>query len=83
MLCYLICTAIYDFICSYFYVFVIIQRHKKFVFEIEFVFNNVIIFGRFFRYIGRRPAAAAATGGYKNHVQEQKEFVDRALSFET
>ena len=34
------------------------------------------------RYIGRKPAAAAATGGYKNHVSEQKEFIDRALIFD-
>jgi 2-oxoglutarate dehydrogenase E1 component len=33
------------------------------------------------RYIGRKPSASAATGGYKNHVQEQKEFIDRALTF--
>ena len=35
------------------------------------------------RYIGRKPSAAAATGGYKNHVTEQKEFIDRALSFDS
>jgi 2-oxoglutarate dehydrogenase complex dehydrogenase (E1) component-like enzyme len=33
------------------------------------------------RYIGRKPAASAATGGYKNHAKEQKEIIDLALTF--
>jgi 2-oxoglutarate dehydrogenase E1 component len=32
------------------------------------------------RYIGRRPSASSATGGYKQHVKEQKEFLEEALS---
>ena len=31
------------------------------------------------KYIGRKPAASAATGYYKVHVQEQKEIIDTAF----
>lgn len=37
------------------------------------------ITNRSIRYIGRRPSASPATGGYKQHAREQKEFIDEVL----
>ena len=35
---------------------------------------------RLIRYVGRRPSASPATGGYKQHFREQKEFIGEALA---
>ena len=34
---------------------------------------------RCFRYVGRKPAASAATGSYRIHVAEMKDIIDSAL----
>jgi 2-oxoglutarate dehydrogenase E1 component len=46
---------------------------------IEQVLSNLTVKARRPRYVGRRAAAAPATGLNKRHQQEQAELVDAAL----
>ena len=50
--------------------------------EIYFNLNEELYKGRKVHYVGRGPSAAPANGGFKQHVEEQRTFVDRALSEE-
>ena len=48
--------------------------------EIYFNVDKEMYNVRKMHYVGRRPSAAPANGGFKQHVAEQRELIDRALS---
>ena len=52
------------------------ERHLG---EIYFKYDEADYRTRDVHFVGRRPSAAPANGGFKEHISEQKEILDRVL----